>query len=74
MRPGIGTVVAAPAESTAAERTELLGREIEELAVEAIRLGIGLRDMLASIAEHWKLLGGRNRMEEETDRGGGRKK
>ncbi len=42
-RPGIGTVVAALPDSTRKERTQLLGREIEELVVEAKRLGIDLR-------------------------------
>ena len=39
-RPGIGTVVAVIPDSTRKERTELLGHEIEELVVEAKRLGI----------------------------------
>jgi len=55
-RPGIGTVVAALPESTAAERANLLGDEIEQLAVEAKKLGIALEDMLASVSEHWKRL------------------
>jgi GntR family transcriptional regulator len=55
-RPGIGTVVAALPDSTRKERTQLLGHEIEELVVEAKRLGIGREEMLASIAEHWQRL------------------
>ena len=55
-RPGIGTVVAALPDSTRKERTQLLGHEIEELVVEAKRLGIGREEMLASIAAHWKRL------------------
>jgi GntR family transcriptional regulator len=62
-RPGVGTVVAALPESSAAQRTELLGREIEELAVEAMSLGIGLEDIVASITEHWKHLNAGNRGE-----------
>src|SRR5580693_10434873 len=57
-RPGIGTVVAALPDSTRKERTQLLGHEIEELVVEAKRLGIELEEMLASIAAHWKRLSG----------------
>jgi GntR family transcriptional regulator len=55
-RPGIGTVVATLPDSTRKERTQLLGHEIEELVVEAKRLGIGREEMLASIAEHWQRL------------------
>ena len=57
-RPGIGTVVAVLPEASAAERTQLLGREIEALVVEAKKLGITLEDMVASIGAHWKRLGG----------------
>jgi GntR family transcriptional regulator len=56
--PGIGTVVAALPDSTLRERTQLLGQEIEELVVEAKRLGIGREEMLESIAAHWQKLGG----------------
>jgi GntR family transcriptional regulator len=55
-RPGIGTVVAALPDSTRKERTQLLGHEIEELVVEAKRLGIGREEMLASISAHWSRL------------------
>lgn len=55
-RPGIGTVVAVLPDSTRKERTELLGHEIEELVVEAKRLGIELSEMLVSISAHWKRL------------------
>jgi len=57
-RPGIGTVVAVLPDSTRKERTQLLGHEIEELVVEAKRLGIELDEMLASITAHWKRLSG----------------
>jgi GntR family transcriptional regulator len=52
-RPGIGNVVAARPDSTRKERTQLLGREVEQLVVEAKRLGIGRDDLLTSIAQHW---------------------
>ena len=55
-RPGIGTVVAPLPESTRKERTRLLGHEIEELVVEAKRLGIDQQEMLDSIAAHWQRL------------------
>ena len=63
-RPGIGTVVATPSQSRAAERTELLGTDIEQLVVEARKLGVNLEDMIESISTHWKRLGG------DTERGG----
>ena len=56
VRPGIGTVVAQRPLSTRAERTKLLGRSVEELAVEAIRLGLTLEDLQAAVAEHWEAL------------------
>jgi GntR family transcriptional regulator len=55
-RPGIGNVVAALPDSTRKERTQLLGREVEELVVESKRLGIGRDDILASITQHWDRL------------------
>jgi GntR family transcriptional regulator len=57
-QPGIGTVVAALPAATRGERTQLLGREIEQLVVEAKRLGIALEDVAASMSSHWKRLGG----------------
>jgi len=57
-RPGIGTVVAVLPDSTRKERTQLLGHEIEELVVEAKRLGIELAEMLGSITDHWERLSG----------------
>ena len=55
-RPGIGNVVAARPDSTRKERTQLLGREVEQLVVEAKRLGITRDDILASIVQHWDRL------------------
>jgi GntR family transcriptional regulator len=55
-RPGIGTAVAELPRSTATQRTELLGPQIEELVVEAKRLSIDLEDMTTAISRHWKRL------------------
>lgn len=55
-RPGIGTIVAVLPDATRKERTELLGREIEELVVEAKHLGIELEDVFHSITTHWQRL------------------
>ncbi|HWY71420.1 MAG TPA: GntR family transcriptional regulator [Terriglobales bacterium] len=63
-RPGTGTVVAALPASSAAQRTELLGAQIEQIVVDAKRLGISLDDVQDSISQHWKKLGG------DSDRGG----
>jgi GntR family transcriptional regulator len=64
-RPGIGTVVAILPEPSGAERTQLLGYEIEQLVVEAKKLGIQLEDVVESLSAHWARLDGRN-----LDRGG----
>jgi GntR family transcriptional regulator len=55
-KPGVGTVVAALPDSSRKERTQLLGQEIEQIVVEAKRMGIGLDEMLEAIADHWKRL------------------
>lgn len=55
-RPGIGTVVAVLPDSSQKQRTELLDHEIEELVVEAKRLGIEQQEMLSSISDHWERL------------------
>jgi GntR family transcriptional regulator len=55
-RAGVGTVVRNRTGASAAERTELLGREMEELVVEAKVLGIDLQDVTESLAAHWKRL------------------
>ena len=59
---GIGTVVAAPGPSTATERSRLLKQEIEQLVVEAKKLGMELGDVLQAVSQHWQRLGG---LEEE---------
>jgi GntR family transcriptional regulator len=57
-KPGIGTVVATLPDSSRKERTELLGHEVEELVVNAKRMGIELDEMVSCITEHWRLLSG----------------
>ena len=57
--PGIGTVVAATLpKSTAAERGDLLGGELEGLVVEAKKLGMELDDVLDAVTRHWQRIGG----------------
>lgn len=55
-RPGVRTVVAPLPESSAAQRTNLLGNDIEQLVVEAKKLGIGLEDVIAAVSAHWQKL------------------
>jgi GntR family transcriptional regulator len=59
VRSGIGTVVAKPASSSASERGNLLKNELEQLVVEAKKIGLELDDVAAALANHWKRLDGR---------------
>jgi GntR family transcriptional regulator len=56
--PGTGTVIAVLPKSSAAERTELLENEIEQLVVEAKKLRLELDTVLAAVSRHWKCLSG----------------
>jgi GntR family transcriptional regulator len=56
--PGIGTVVANPPSSTRAERSSLLRNELEQLVVEAKKLGMEMSDVTQALEEHWKRLDG----------------
>ncbi len=58
VRPGLGTVVAVLPPSTAAERRSLLRTELEQLVVEAKKLGMRLDDVEEALADHWKKLDG----------------
>jgi len=52
-RPGIGTVVAEPPMARAGDRKKLLQHEVEQLVVEAHRVGLELKDLVAAISEQW---------------------
>ena len=56
-RPGVGTVVAAslPA-GRGGERRRLLRREMEQLVVEAKRLGLTLEHVTEALESHWESL------------------
>jgi len=69
-QPGVGTVVASLPEARKSELTQLLGPEIEQLVVEAKKLGIAVDEVLASVTAHWKRLSTNS----ESDRGGRGKK
>lgn len=56
VRVGSGTVVAKPSASTAAERAKLLNKELEQLVVEAKRLGVDLAAVHAALDRHWERL------------------
>jgi GntR family transcriptional regulator len=53
VRPGIGTVVADLPVARAGERKRLLQQEVEQLVVEAKRLGLGLSDVVQAIEAQW---------------------
>ena len=56
VRVGVGTVVATIGSSSAADRSRLLKSELEELVVEAKKLGMELDDVLEALTQHWKRL------------------
>ena len=56
VRPGIGTVVAPVPEPRAGDRKRLLQREVEQLAVEAKRIGLEVEEVVDAIHEHWEKL------------------
>ena len=51
--PGVGTVVSASRPASAAQRQELLAMEVEQLVVEAKRLGVELDDLVNAVCAHW---------------------
>jgi len=57
VRPGIGTVVTAPAAQRKGA-ARLLVREVEQLAVQAMQLGVSLDDLQSAVAACWHSLAG----------------
>ena len=55
-RPGIGTVVGQRPEVRASDRRRLLKQEVEQLVVEAKRVGVDLKDLLETIETQWQEL------------------
>src|SRR5258705_9705030 len=53
VHPGLGTVVGSRRASTAAERGVLLKKELEQLVVEAKKLGLDLDQVTEAITQHW---------------------
>ena len=57
---GRGTVVSERGASTAAERGKLLKKELEQLVVEAKKLGLGLDEVTDAVGQHWRRLDSNN--------------
>jgi GntR family transcriptional regulator len=55
VRPGIGTVVAAPPGARAG-RGRAIARDVEQLAVQAMQLGLSLEELQSAIQECWNSL------------------
>ena len=53
VHPGIGTVVAEPPKPRAGDRQRLLQEEVEQLVVEARRVGVRLQDVVQAISIAW---------------------
>ena len=62
VRPGVGAFVASPPEARAADRTRLLQQTVEQLVVDAKRLGLTHAELLQAIEAGWARL---ERKEEE---------
>lgn len=69
VRVGLGTVVAPPPVSTAAERSRLLKGELEQLVVEAKKFGLELEDVHRALAEHWRRLSGQEEVIARSSKG-----
>ena len=54
--PGIGTVVAETPEARAGDRRRLLQNDVEQLVVEAMRVGLGKRELVEAICQQWEKL------------------
>jgi GntR family transcriptional regulator len=61
--PGIGTVVAAKHRTSPEERRLLLSDEVEQLVVEAKRLGLKKEDVMNAVAARWADLFGKEMAE-----------
>lgn len=55
-RPGIGTVVATTPQARAGDKKRLLQQEVEQLVVEAKRVGVGLQEVIQAISTQWTKL------------------
>jgi GntR family transcriptional regulator len=62
VRPGIGTSVTARRSASAADRRALLSGEVEQLIVEAKRLGLTRQDVVQAVTARWTDLFGADRL------------
>jgi GntR family transcriptional regulator len=56
VQPGVGTVVAETPQASPRQRAALLNEDVEQLVVEAKRLGVGLDELVGVLTEHWQRL------------------
>ena len=56
VRPGIGTVVAELPPARAGDRKRLLQQEVEQVVVEAKRVGLELAEVMQALETHWTRL------------------
>jgi GntR family transcriptional regulator len=56
VHPGIGTVVAEPPTARAGDKKRLLQQEVEQLVVEAKRVGVSLHDIVQAVSAQWSKL------------------
>jgi GntR family transcriptional regulator len=65
VHPGIGTVVAEPPTARPGDRQRLLRQEIEQLVVEARRVGVRLDEVVQAISSQWSKI---DKARKENDR------
>jgi GntR family transcriptional regulator len=53
VHPGVGTVVAELPKARTGDRQRLLQEEVEQLVVEAHRVGVRLQDVIEAISKEW---------------------
>ena|SRR5512146_58579 len=68
VHPGVGTVVAEGRRASAGERRSLLSDEVEQLVVEARRLGLREAEVLSAVSRRWAELFGRDDRERSAGR------
>jgi GntR family transcriptional regulator len=59
-RPGVGTIVAARPPARSGDRKRLLRDEVEQLVVEALRVGVRLEDVVDAVETRWAVLTGKS--------------
>jgi GntR family transcriptional regulator len=56
VRPGVGTIVAEVPQARAGERKRVLDQDVEQLVVEAMRVGLTEEDLLQAVQAQWARL------------------